>query len=335
MATNYRNYAENLIGNWNTDQYQPKRDVALATYQTNWEALQNDFNNYLDKFKRDLDRSRTNYYNTLSDIDRNNFLNVNNAVENLAKRGVLNSGLASRYGQAIASARGQSVANALDKIVNTSTSATENMANLVKGMGASENKLNTSLASTLGGIAAQEQANNQAYQNLAAGIAAGKEARDIANAVAGASKAAQEEQDEEKRRILIADTLRNGDLSDNEKVRYMSMYLDVPADVGEAAVKGYNDNQKLTEYTKRLTNMESSPLDSLTQIDNINPLIGTAYGLTTGPIGGRLSNATMATSAINVLNALKNNRANKKAELKGKIEDLSYSDLYNILYGNK
>ena len=335
MAT-YRNYAENLIGNWNTDQYQPQRDVALASYNTNWQSLQNDFNNYLDKVQRNLDRSRTNYYNTLSNIDRNSFLAVNNAVENLAKRGFLNSGLANRYNQAITTARGQSVNDALDKIINTSTNASETMSNLVKSMGASENKLNTSLASTLSGITGKEQANNQGYQALAAGIAAGKEARDIANAAAGSSKKAQDDADEEKRRMLIADTLMSGDLSDNEKVRYMSIYLDVPAEVGEAAVKGYNDNQSLDKYTKQLTNMENNPIDKLlTNIGTINPLIGTGYGLVASPIGGKLNAAAIDTSLINLFNALQNNRASKKAELKGKIEDLSYSDLYNILYGNK
>ena len=43
MATNYRKYAENLIGNWNTDQYNAQKDVAKNTSNTNWQKIQNTF----------------------------------------------------------------------------------------------------------------------------------------------------------------------------------------------------------------------------------------------------------------------------------------------------
>ena len=313
----YKKYAENLIGNWNTDQYEPLRDVTLNVYRTNWDKLQNDFDKYLDKVNRNLDLKRENYYNSLANIDRDSVARVGSAVEDLGKRGLLNSGVANRYIQANTAVRGNAVNNALADIVNTNNSMSANLADAVTKTADKENTLNANLAASLAGITGREQANAQGAANLAANIAGNAEARDMNNALvsaklalSGSGSSKQKEADEAERRMLIYDTIRNKDMSDNEKVRYMSIYLDVPEEKGKAAIKAYNDNQAINDaelarnraYDRMNTLNFLSPFNKIKWSD-LTGTSGTPTGMLYNLLGyglTSLADGTLGTGNINI-----------------------------------
>ena len=339
MATDYRKYAENLIGNWNTDQYQPQKDVALQAYNTNWEKLQNDFTKYVDRVKKNLDNSRINYYNELNNADKSSFLRSNSMAENLSSRGLLNSGFASTYADANTSARGTDVNKALGDIVNTNTDYTDKLASLFNSISSGEDKLNSALADTLGGLGDKEQGAKQAYGNLVANLAGAAEAREMENALAAArlggsgdSKKAQEEADELERRMLIADTLRSEDLSDQEKMRYLSTYLEVPSDIAKQVVEGYSNNKNIEKYSNKVLslggvpgNYENYDTNYLVRLnDALQLMLPTKYYPTSlYPKYNALSRL------YDDINKLRINKANDK--MKG----LTYTDLYSLLYGDK
>jgi len=312
----YRKYAENLIGNWNTDQYEPQRSIVRDINQTNWDRIQMDYDNYIDSVQRNLDRARTNYYNNLASADRNSFLRVNSAVENLAKRGMLNSGVANRYIQADTTARGNEVNNALYDIINTNTGLAGKLGDLTNTMASKENALVADLGGKLAGLTAKEQANDRGYANLAAGLAASAEARDLANGKSAKKK--QEELDELNRRLLIAKTITNTEMSDNQKERYLSIYLDVPGDVARSAIKGYNDNNTIKEALNSLSdyNIKIKEYDNDKERKNEQ---------------GRWDEASYGS----IFKEIKDSENRRNADLLRKqLSDMSYTDLYELLFGD-
>ena len=332
MATDYRKYAENLIGNWNIDQYRPQKDVALQAYNTNWEKLQNDFTKYVDRVKKNLDNSRINYYNELNNADKNSFLRSNSMAENLSSRGLLNSGFASTYADANTSARGTDVNKALGDIINTNTDYTDKLASLFNSISSGEDKLNSSLATTLGNLGDKEQGAKQAYGNLVAGLAGASEAREMENALAAArlggsgdSKKAQEAADELERRMLIADTRRSKDLSDQEKMRYLSTYLEVPSDKAKQVVEGYNNNKALEDYTNKIYGWGGVPGEYIKK--NTNPTINQNLVIPQSSLG--VVTYGKPETLLDAINRIRINNANDK--MKG----LTYTDLYSLLYGDK
>lgn len=64
----YKKYAENLIGNWEKDIYEPQKQVTKDIYQTNWNKLTNDYNTVRDKLNRNFQLAREQYANTLNDV---------------------------------------------------------------------------------------------------------------------------------------------------------------------------------------------------------------------------------------------------------------------------
>lgn len=325
-----RKYAENLIGNWNKDQYQPQRDVAISTYQTNWDRLQNDFDKYVSDLKRNLDRARVNYYDELTNAERNNAFRTNAIMEDLSSRGLLNSGFSDNLRQASITAKGDEIGQALDKIVNTSVDYGNSLGDITTSIANKQKDLNVDLYNTLSGITGAEEDNAQAYAGLRASLANAKDARDAANAAANASRNAENESDELERRLAIAETLESDKLSDNEKVRYLSIYLDVPADIGEQVVKGYNDNKSITKYEGDIQNLQNK------EPFNIPPLLGATIGGFASPQFHRILGANSGYSITNLINDLVNkSRENKINNLKNDLNSLTYTDIYNLLYGNK
>ena len=352
----YKKYAENLIGNWNTDQYEPLRDSTLNIYKTNWERLQNDFDKYVTNVRRNLDLKREGYYNNLASIDKDSVARVGSAVEDLSKRGLLNSGIANRYIQANTSVRGNAVNNALADIINTNNSLSANLADAVSKAAEKENTLNANLAASLAGITGREQANAQGAANLAASLAGSAEARDMNNALvqarialSGSGSSKQEEEDELARRQRIYDLLAKDDLTDSEKVRYLSIYLDVPAETGEKAVKAFKDNKdyfdtktKLDELAGFTPQYIDIPIPTVPILASNKTFDGSVRDavLGTGGLGinpnylrSQLTGDNTYNVRIPTINtAIKQSRLNK---LNSKMDNLSYTDLYELLYGEK
>jgi hypothetical protein len=352
----YRKYAENLIGNWNTDQYEPQRDATLSSYRTNWDKLQNDFTIYMDKLNRNLKTARTNYHDSLADAAENSYLRNNTALESLSNRGLIGSGIAQKYAGADTTARGQEITDALSKIINTNTSYLDALEGTIEGMANKENKLNQNLAKALGNITGAEQENLQGYANTLANIASNAESRELSNALANASlsassasKKAQEEEDEFERRKLIFDTLANTEMSDDDKVKYMAIYLDVPSDVGEQALEAYKNNNKKAEKAGRayalgvanekLKNSDWWRPENLRWSDLFGTS-GTSMGILDNLLGAGLNKlindkATVYSNVPNIPTIVYNERQRKINNLNKESDSLSYTDLYDLLFNNE
>ena len=343
MATNYRNYAENLIGNWNTDQYAPQRDVIKSTYNTNWDKLQNDFTIYMDRLNRNLDRARTNYHDTLANAAENSYARTNAALQDLSNKGLIGSGLAEKYAASDNANRGKEINAALEKIINTRTGYEGSLVDAVGSMAEKENKLNQNLAKGLGDLTGAEQGNAQNYANLVAGLAGSAETRELNNALvsarialSGSGNATAKKEEEDERRLLILDTLSNSDMTDNEKVRNLTTYLDVPVDKAEAAVKAYSDNQAiekaqqdLNKYTDKLNGLTAfTPFNQIKWSDVLGTS-GSTTGLLHNALGYGLTElADRGNGTIYLTDLLYRNKI-KNAE--DKLNELTYTDLYNLL----
>lgn len=359
MATNYRKYAENLIGNWNTDQYNAQKDVAKNTYNTNWQKIQNDFTNYVAKVKRTLDNKRTDYYDSLSTIDKNSASRTNRLAEDLSSRGLLNSGFAEAYNQADTNAKGDSVNEALKDIVNTNVDYVDKLGTLVGSTATSENSLNKNLGATLGNLGDKEGNAKRAYNILVANLAGQAEDRALANALAnarlggnGGTTKKQQEIDDLERRMLISDTLRNEDMTDNEKVRYLAMYLDVPASLGEQALKAYKDNVEYDKLSYQIRQAQDKITRAANSVKNqtvdteINPLYyyvnqirerdrkraENSNGMNISTPNNNPYVAQADTPAVTLNTRGYINAVNTLNELINQQNGLTYTDLYKLLY---
>ena len=116
-----RNYAENLIGNWETNQYEPQRQVVRDVYRTNWNKLTSDLNTLKDQLNRNFERAKITYGDTLGQTTNDSFSRMYNVENNLANRGLTGSGLINRYNQSDIAKKGDETNTALSKLLNTIT----------------------------------------------------------------------------------------------------------------------------------------------------------------------------------------------------------------------
>lgn len=325
----YKKYAEDLIGNWETGQYEPQRTVTQDIYQTNINKLANDFGALKDKLARNFENAQREYANTMNAVQNQSFNRMRNANIDLANRGLSTSGVGNLITQADVQQKGEDVDKALGNLLDVNNAGVEGLTSGVMNLGQKQTALAGDLAGDLGGITDKEAANAQQYANLIAGLgnsAANRAASRRSSGGGGSTKKVkeQEEADELKRRRLIADTLSSNEISDTDKAIYLYQYLDVPLDTARAAVKGYNDNITLETTQNQLNNLQE-------QANRYNDAARTLSDF------GNQNDLFYALSSIpNVYNdlALSSNRR-RTEKLQKDIEDLSYTDLYELLYGKK
>lgn len=298
----YKKYAEDLVGNWETGQYEPQRETIQNVYQTNWNKLINDYNTLKDKLARNFSNAQINYANTLGDVQNESFNRMRNANIDLANRGLSTSGVGNLVTQADTQRKGEDVDKALASLLATNNASIEGLTKGVTSLGQQESNLASDLAGDLGGITKAETSNAQQYANLLAGIGETARKRDLSKA----GSKSQDEINELKRRMLIADTLESEDMTDDEKSKYLTIYLDVPAETAKQAVTAYANNKLIDTNKEKILN-------------NINFM--TKY-LTS--MGQNLPG--------NLIGTIKQNQINRA---QNEIKDKTYEDLYKILYGNK
>ena len=312
----YKKYAEDLIGNWETGQYEPQRNVTQNIYQTNIDKLANDFSALKDKLARNFNNAQMEYANTLNNVQNSSFNRLRNADIDLANRGLSTSGVGSLVNQADIQQKGADVDKALSGLLEANRAGVENLSQGVNAFGQGQTKLASNLAGDLGKITSQEAANAQQYANLIAGIGESKASRARVGGGRGSSKE-ETEQDELKRRLLIGDTLASTQLTDEEKKKYLFEYLDVPNEVAEAAVNGYNNNKKYNEQLATVNNWAE-------KLKNNSK---------SSTVGGQL-----ARSALGLMGAIPYGQARAQRHLtteQEKLNNMNYTDIYNLLYGDR
>lgn len=309
---NYKNYAENLIGNWEKDIYEPQKQVTKDIYQTNWNKLTNDYNTVKEKLARNFKLAREEYANTLNDVQNSSFNRMNNANIDLVNRGLSNSGMMDLITQADTQSKGEDVDKALASLLNTNNASLSGLAEGVIDLGSGQNSLADDLSGDIGKLTDADAANMQQYGGLLGSVGESAAGRAASRAKSGKSK--DEKEDDEFYRILgIITTLNNDELSDDDKKYVLKTQYDVDINTGSKAIKGYNDNKVLDSTNDRIKKMQNSlsPWASATVNPNLPPWVKFISNIGLGA------------------------KRNKIEEQKNKINGLTYSDLNEILFGKK
>lgn len=308
----YKKYAENLIGDWETNIYEPQKQVTQDIYQTNWNKLSNDYNALKDKLARNFELAQRDYANTLDTVQNASFNRMRNANIDLANRGLSSSGVGNLITQADTAQKGQDVDKALANLLATNNASISNLEQGVMGLGQNQSKLAGNLAGDIAGLTDADAANNQQYGGLLAGLAQSAASRAASRSGSGSSKRVkqlQDEADEIGRRMRIYDVLNADDLTDQEKGNYLVTYLDVPSQTAIDAISAYNNNKLIKDNTQKINKLQNS----------IN---SSSSGYMPAGLAG-----------INLL--LNAGRARNATNLQNEIKDLTYTDLAKLLYGNK
>lgn len=325
----YKKYAENLIGNWEKDIYAPQQQIAQDVYKTNWNQLTNNFNTLKDQLARNFENARTDYANTLADVQDTSFNRVNAAYNDLANRGLSASGMVNDIVRADTALKGQEIDRALSSLMKATE---ENVSGLTEGVnkyGSSQTKLASDLAGDLGKLTDADAANNQQYAGLVGSLAESAASRAANNAISRMSRASDNDEDELTRRMAIADLLRSDEYTDDEKISMMTIYGDVPVEQARSAVSAYNYDTASDRYNNLLNNYSKSTINKFVNATENNRLAN---------LGLSLVSPLLSTSPYNIFSiprSFKNSRADKINTARENLSKYTYGDIYNILYGNK
>lgn len=346
----YKKYAENLVGNWEKDIYAPQSKVTQDIYQTNWNKLTNDYNDLKDKLAKNFENARLGYSNALNTIQDNSFNRMNTANIDLANRGLSSSGMLDRITQADTQAKGQAVDKALGELLGTNEAAIEGLSQGVSKYAQKQTGLAGDLAQDLGKLTAADAGNMQQYGGLIAGIGESAAKRAANRAASGGSarlakyqQKAQDELDEYYRKLAIQDTLHDGSLSDDEKLKILVNDLNVLAGDAKSAISAtnyqntqdkirqrQNDIEKLNSFINKFrSTLGINPSDA-SKISDISNKISLGTGLLSpDPYARAAASIFGSLNPINITKTVKNAQINN---LNKKLNDYTYTDLYDLLF---
>lgn len=316
----YKKYAENLIGNWEKDIYEPQKQVTKDIYQTNWNKLKNDYNTVKEKLSRNFELARNEYANILNDVQNSSFNRMNNANIDLANRGLSGSGMLNLVTQADTEAKGGDVDKALSNLLNTNNASLEGLKEGVMNLGSGQTSLAGDLGADLGKLTDADAANMQQYGDLLGGI--GESAAGRASSRSGGSarlQKAEEERNEIYRRMGIVDTLNDDTLSEQEKRIILTSNYDMPIqDANDAisAQKYTNTKTKLDKANRNLNRLNSNALEYANPNNPLNNI-------------GVVRTIRKGASSINDL--LRKSTQSKIDKLNDELSNYTYEDLWNIL----
>lgn len=272
MANRGREYAEELVGALDRGAYNQQRDVAKATYNTNWENVQNQYKNLQDKLKLQQQRANRDFAEGLVNVVENSFNRERQGSGNLANRGLSASGLTNMLNQADTAQKGEDIGNLLKTAGAISADTAGKLSQATSKAASEETGLLGKLANTLGEIGDAETALQNRYNNTLAGIAGAMDEREANNALQAAQRAArggggsgksQELIDAENaldafnRNLYINDVLSNSDMTDQQKANYLGIMFGM--DNSGNIVDAYNRNvNATTDYNTRLNELQKA-----------------------------------------------------------------------------
>lgn len=317
----YKKYAENLIGNWEKDIYEPQKQVTKDIYQTNWNKLTNDYNTVRDKLNRNFQLAREQYANTLNDVQNSSFNRMNNANIDLANRGLSSSGMLDLVSQADTQSKGEDVDKALASLLDTNNATLTGLTEGVMDLGSKQNELVGDLGTDMGKLTDADAANMQQYGGLLGSIGESAAGRASSRSGGGSSrlKKAEEEQNELYRRMGIVDTLNDDTLSEQEKRIILTSNYDMPIQDANDAISAQNytnTKTKLDKANRNLNRLNSNALEYANPNNTLNNI-------------GVVRTIRKGASGINDL--LRKNAQNKVDKLNDELSNYTYEDLWNIL----
>lgn len=272
-----RDYAEKLVGPLDRSFYSKQSDVAEKTIQTNWDDIQNQYKNLQEKLKREQEIANRDFAEGLVKVSEGSNDRMSAATDNLARSGLIASGMKDIIRQNDITTKGEEVLDLLEKSGDVNVALAESLSEANKTATDKQNELAGKLADTLGDIGAADTSAQMAYNKGLANIGEAMEAREANNALEEAKRKAEaqarsyntKEQDDEldefyRRRAIVS--ILNGvnpedgsslDIDDNQK----AMILSVMYDIGNSkdVIDAYNTNAKATEtYNTNLKNAKEN-----------------------------------------------------------------------------
>lgn len=249
-------YAQNLIGDWETEQFEPLREVAQNKYQANWDKLSSDFANLNEQLAHNFQRARVKHNSAVLDNARNSFNRMYNVEQDLANRGLTGSGLMNVYSAMNTKQQGQENNAALQELMDANKANIEGrfaaLDNLVQGMG----DLSSRLGDELAGITDAEGDNYRQYRDLIGNISESASSRSSSNAIANAERKLEEEQDTMYQFLTIKDILADEETTADEK--YFDLIRDaaVTPEQAERIVSSYSYEKTSNEINKKQNKLD-------------------------------------------------------------------------------
>ena len=272
MANRGREYAEELVGALDRSAYNQQRDVAKATYNTNWENVQNQYKNLQDKLKLQQQRANRDFAEGLVNVAENSFNRERQGSGSLANRGLSASGLTNMLNQADTMQKGEEIGNLLKNAGAISADTAGKLSQATSKAASEETGLLGKLANTLGDIGDAETALQNQYNSTLAGIAGAMDEREANNALQAAQRAArggggsgksqeltdaENALDEFNRNLYINDVLSNSDMTDQQKANYLGIMFGMNGT--DNIVDAYNKNvNATTDYNNRLNELQKA-----------------------------------------------------------------------------
>lgn len=359
MANRGREYAEGLVGALDRSAYNQQRDVAKATYNTNWENVQNQYKNLQDKLKLQQQRANRDFAEGLINVAENSFNRERQGSGSLANRGLSASGLTNMLNQADTIQKGEDIGNLLKTAGAISADTAGKLSQATSKAASEETGLLGKLADTLGDIGDAETALQNQYNSTLAGIAGAMDQREANNALQAAQRAArggggsgksqelsdiENERAEFFKRAAINEVLASPDMTDQQKSNYLGIMFGI--DGSDNIVDAYNRNvNATTDYNARLNELQTAANKQQRQnsyAQNILNQYNRSQQLQNNLLGNRnagvlplngssrytmedVSLAPRVTFNYDDINALNN----------FKNQGITYEDLAQLLYGNR
>ena len=277
-------YAQNLIGDWETEQFEPLRQVAQKTYQTNWDKLTNDFNSLNEQLAQNFKNARIQHNNALLENARNSYMRMVNAEQNLANRGLTGSGLLNTYDAMNTQQTGQENNAALQALMNTNKANIEGRLSGLDVYNKNLNDLSGDLLDNLSGITDAEGDNLRNYVNLVADLNESQASRAAKYAIENGKEKLEEDVDRIYQFLAIKDVLADADTTSDEKYFDLIKDAGVTPEQAEKIISSYDYTQtsdklksqqqkldKLNSYTDKI-NTNSRYVNTLTDIFLKTPL---------------------------------------------------------------
>lgn len=317
-------YAKNLIGDWETDQFEPLRQVAKAQYQTNWNKLTNDLNNLNEQLDQNFKNARIQYNNALSDTAKNSYLRLYNAEQDLANRGLTGSGLLNVYNTENTERLGEENNALLQNLMSANKANVEGGLSGLDTYARNATDLAGNLANDLAGITDAEGDNLRAYNDLVSSISESAANRSL--------KYSTDKDDEETDRlyqlITINDIMNSEDTDDSAKFSELVTDAAVSPEQAERILSSYNYNKvnAKIEDNQRLLKKSKDNLEKYKNAKFINGLTGfTTLQSPNNPL------AAIRGLGYGITKLNENNRTKKLNELNKELSKYTYEDLKNIL----
>lgn len=326
-------YAQNLIGDWETEQFEPLRQVAQNRYQTDWDKLSSDFANLNEQLAQNFKNARIKHNAEILDNYRNSYNRMYNVEQDLATRGLTGSGLLNVYDATNTKQLGQENNVALQELMDANKANVEGRFSGLDTYAKNLSKLSGDLGDTLAGITDAEGENLREYRNLLSSISESAASRNSEYAIKQAEDDLEKLQDDLYQFLAIKDILADEETTADEKYYDLVRDAGVTPEQAEKIVSSYNYEQtseKIKTQQEKL-NKSQEKVDKYENAKVMNSL-ATASGVASLLLHPYFALIPAARGiGYGVTKATETSRKNKLEKSQKDLNNYTYQDLKDIM----